>query len=143
MSAAIRRWCATAAIAVMTILAAACGGGGGAGDTGLKEVQRVKSGDLDIVLLSDDGVLNQGKESFVIEFRRADGSLADAGQVTTSATMSMPGMTMPAGVVVEPSGVAGRYRATGDFGMAGSWPIKIDWNGPVGQGSVSFDGSVQ
>jgi hypothetical protein len=114
----------------------------GAGDSGLKEVQRVKSGDIDIVLLSEDGALNQGKDAFVIEFRRGD-ALVDVGTVTTSANMPMPGMTMPAGVQVEKADAPGRYRATGDFGMAGGYQMKIDWNGPAGQGSVSFDGTVQ
>lgn len=107
------------------------------------EMQRVTSGDLAIVLLSDDGTLNRGKDDFVIEFRRSDGSLVDAGTVTTSAHMSMPGMPMAASVQVERSDVPGRYRAAGEFGIAGTWQMKVDWNGPAGQGSVSFDGAVQ
>src|SRR5688572_31037356 len=106
-------------------LVVACGGA----DSGLKEVQRVKSGDMDIVLLSEDGTLNQGKDAFVIEFRKPDGSLVDAGAVTTSANMPMPGMTMSGNVQVERSDVPGRYRATGDFGMAGGWQMKVEWNG--------------
>ena len=129
------------AMVAAAVCVAACGSGG-AGDSGLMEVQRVTSGDLDIVLLSEDGALNKGKESFVIEFRK-DGSLVDAGNVTTSANMTMPGMTMPGGVQVERSDVPGRYRATGDFGMAGGWQMKVDWNGPAGKGAVSFDGTVQ
>ena len=35
----------------------------------------------------------------------------------------------------------GRYDASAEFGMAGSWPVTIEWNGPAGQGSVSFQGS--
>ena len=140
MTRVIRRFGAAAVLA--TALAAAACGGGGEG-SGLKEVQRVKSGDLDIVLLSEDGALNRGKDAFVIEFRKGDGSLQDVGTVTTSANMPMPGMTMPGNVEVTPSGVAGRYRATGQFGMAGGWQMKVDWNGPAGQGSVSFDGTVQ
>ena len=140
MTRVIRRICAVAAVTTAAFVIAC--GGGGASDSGLKEVQRVKSGDLDIILLSEDGALNQGKDAFVIEFRRGD-SLVDAGTVTTSANMAMPGMTMPASVEVEKSDVPGRYRATGDFGMAGGWQMKVDWNGPIGQGSVSFDGTVQ
>ena len=124
-----------------TVVVTACGGGGT--DSGLKEIQRVNAGDLDVVLLSDDGTLNQGKDAFVIEFRKRDGTLQDAGAVTTSANMPMPGMTMAGSVQVTRSDVPGRYRATGDFGMAGGWQMKVDWNGPAGQGSVSFDGTVQ
>ena len=124
----------------IVVLVVACGGGA---DSGLKEVQRVKSGDMDIVLLSEDGTLNQGKDTFVIEFRQADGTLVDAGTVMTSANMAMPGMTMPGNVQVERAAVPGRYRANGDFRMAGAWKMRVDWNGPAGQGSASFDGTVQ
>jgi YtkA-like len=126
-------------IAAAAILAAACGG---RSET-LKEVQRVRSSDLNIVLLSEDGTLNRGKDAFVIEFQRPDGSLVDVGNVTTSANMPMPGMTMAGSVRVDRSDVPGRYTATGDFGMAGGWQMKVAWNGPAGQGDVSFEGNVQ
>src|SRR5687768_4586401 len=141
MTRLIRQFWGVASVAG-AVFVIACGGGG-TSDSGLKEVQRVKSGDLEIVLLSEDGVLSQGKDAFVVEFRKADGSLVDAGIVSTSANMAMPGMTMPGSVQVERSDVLGRYRATGDFGMAGGWQMKVEWNGPAGQGSVSFDGTVQ
>ena len=141
MTRVIRHVCTVVALAAAALVVAC--GGGGAGGSGLKEVQRVKSGDLAIVLLSDDGALNRGKDTFVIEFRKPDESLIDAGTVTTTANMAMPGMTMPGGVHTEPTDAPGRYRATGDFGMAGGWQMKIDWNGPAGKGSVSFDGTVQ
>ena len=141
MTRSIRTICGVASLAAVTFVVA-CSGGGAAGSR-LKEVQRVKSGELDIVLLSEDGALHQGKDAFVIEFRKADGSLVDAGTVSTSANMVIPGMTMPGTVRVERSDVLGRYRATGAFGMAGGWQMKVEWNGPVGQGSVSFDGTVQ
>ncbi len=134
------RCCAAVALAGALIAAACAGGGAG---SGLKEIQRVKSGGLDIVLLSDDGALNQGKDAFVIEFRTADGTLQDAGTVTTSANMPMPGMTMPGNVQVVPGDVPGRYRANGDFGMSGGWQFKVDWNGSAGQGAASFEGTVQ
>src|SRR5688572_7061540 len=142
MTGVIRRHICAATVVVAAAIASACGGTG-AGDTNLKEVQRVKSGDLDIVFLSEDGALNKGKDAFVIEFRGADGALVDAGTVSTSANMPMPGMTMPGNVQVERTNVHGRYRATGDFGMAGGWQMKVEWNGPAGQGSVAFDGTVQ
>ena len=129
----------TAALGAAMFVAACAGGT----DTPLEEIQRVRSGDLDIVLLSEDGALNQGKDAFVIEFRKSDGSLQDVGTVTTSANMPMPGMTMPGSVQVARSDVPGRYRATGEFGMAGGWQMKVDWSGAAGQGSVSFDGTVQ
>lgn len=138
MSHGLRRIAAGAAL-VAAVSVAACG----ATDSSMVEIQRVKAGDLDIVLLSEDGALNQGSETLVIEFRKPDGTLQDAGTVTTSANMTMPGMTMPGSVQVAPADVPGRYRATGNFGMAGGWQMKVDWNGAAGQGSVAFDGTVQ
>jgi hypothetical protein len=140
MTRVIRRICTVGAVAAAAFVVAC---GGGADGSGLKEVQRIKSGDLDIVLLSTDGTLNQGKDAFVIEFRKPDGSLVDAGTVSTTANMPMPGMTMSGSVQTERTDVPGRYRAGADFGMAGGWQMKIDWNGPAGKGSVSFDGAVQ
>jgi hypothetical protein len=140
----MKRWIRHVCVATaMTGAIIAAGCGGAARDAGLKEVQRVRAGDLEIVLLANDGALNHGKDAFVIEFRRPDGSLVDVGTVTTSANMPMPGMTMPGNVKVERSDVPGRYRATGDFGMAGGWQMKVEWNGPTGQGSTSFEGTVQ
>ena len=77
----------------------------------------------------------------MIEFRKPDGSLVDVGTVTTSANMPMPGMTMPGSVQVDRSDVPGRYSATGDFGMAGGWQMKIEWNGPAGQGDGELRGN--
>lgn len=137
----IRRCIWHGGVFVGAVFVVACGRG--ESSTNLKEVQRVKSGDVAIVLLSEDGALNQGKEAFVIEFRKPDGSLVDAGTVRTSANMPMPGMTMPGNVHVEQADVPGRYRATADFGMAGGWQMKLEWNGPGSQGTISFEGTVQ
>jgi hypothetical protein len=107
-------------------------------------VQTVHSGDLDIVLLARNGTLRQGRNSFTIEFRRTgSATLVDVGTVRASANMRMPGMVMSSGLQVTPTGVPGRYAATAEFGMAGAWPMSIEWDGPAGQGSVNFQGGVQ
>jgi len=107
-------------------------------------VQTIRAGDLDIVLLSQTGTLRQGRNSFTFEFRRTGTTtLVDVGSVRASANMSMPGMVMSGGVQVTPTGVPGRYAVTAEFGMAGAWPMSIEWNGPAGQGSVNFQGGVQ
>ena len=67
----------------------------------------------------------------------------DVGDVRVTANMAMPGMVMPGNVRVRSAGAPGRYTATAEFGMAGSWPISLEWNGPAGLGSVNFQGSVQ
>jgi Cu(I)/Ag(I) efflux system membrane protein CusA/SilA len=107
-------------------------------------VQTVRAGDVEIVLLSPDAALRQGRSNFTIEFRRPDtDALVDVGTVRASANMTMPGMVMSSGLQVTPSGVPGRYLATAEFGMAGAWQMAVEWNGPTGQGAVNFQGSVQ
>src|SRR5918912_118049 len=83
---------------------AACGGG--RSPANLKELERVQSGNLDVVLLSADESLTQGTDSFVLEFRnRSDQQLVDVGTVRVNATMSMPGMAPMLGTTsVNPSG---------------------------------------
>ena len=106
-------------------------------------VQTVRSGDLEIVLRAPTATLHTGRNVFTIEFRSQAGKLVDVGTVRVAANMTMPGMVMPGNVEVQSAGVSGRYTATSEFGMAGSWPIRLEWNGPAGRGSVSFQGSVQ
>ena len=137
---------AIAAAAVVSFLLwnpAAPGQGGGDVPAG-EVVQTVRAGELDVVLLSETGTLRQGRSSFVLEFRRAGTNvLADVGTVRASATMAMPGMVMSGGVQVAPTGEAGRYLATAEFGMAGAWQMSVEWEGPAGTGSVNFEGGVQ
>jgi Cu(I)/Ag(I) efflux system membrane protein CusA/SilA len=107
-------------------------------------IQTVRAGGLDVVLLSPTGALRQGRNSFTIEFRRTGtNTLVDAGAVGASAAMPMPGMVMSGALQVTPTGVSGRYDATAEFGMAGAWQMTIQWDGPAGQGSVTFEGNVQ
>ena len=108
----------------------------------MTELQRLKSGSLDVVLLSHNEVLRKGKDTFTIEFR-SDGTLVNVGNVRVSANMSMPGMAMFGNIEVQPTNVPGRYTANSDFGMAGTWRMTVDWDGSAGRGSISFAGSVQ
>jgi hypothetical protein len=81
---------------------------------------------------------------FAIEFRRAGArTLVDVGAVSATANMPMPGMVMSGNLHVAPTGAPGRFTATAEFGMAGSWQMAIEWNGPAGKGSVNFQGGVQ
>ena len=107
-------------------------------------VQTVRAGDVEIVLRSPDAALRLGRNSFTIEFRRPEtGELLDVGTVRASANMAMPGMVMSSGLQVAAGDEPGRYRATAEFGMSGTWQMALEWNGPAGQGSVTFQGSVQ
>jgi hypothetical protein len=57
--------------------------------------------------------------------------------------MTMPGMVMSGGLRVAATPVKGRYTATAEFGMAGAWQMLVEWDGPAGRGSASFEGAVQ
>jgi len=125
-------------VAVLALATIACGQ-----NTKLTELQRVRSGSLDVVLLSPGDGLRHGRDTFAIEFRSSgDGALVDAGEVRASATMPMPSMPMLGSITVRRTNVAGRYEADGQFEMAGTWRITIEWNGAAGKGSATIAGSV-
>ena len=110
----------------------------------MKEVQRVRAGGLDVVVLSPTGTLQQGRATFALEFRGADGQLIDAGTVSVNATMPMAGMAPMFGEsTVASSTTTGRYEVSSDLNMAGNWRLGIEWNGPAGRGSTSIAGTVR
>jgi YtkA-like protein len=126
---------------LVIILVAACGGADSTAQ--LKELQRVKAGPLDVVLLAPGEALKQGQGNFVLEFRDAGGSLVDVGSVMVRASMAMPGMSPMFGeCMVMPSATKGRYEVSSNLGMAGTWRLQIAWDGPAGKGSASIPGSV-
>ncbi len=110
---------------------------------GGRVVHTAQSGVVEVVVLSPTGTLRSGRNTLTVEFRSSSGDLIDVGTVRVSANMAMPGMVMPGNAQVQPTGVPGRVTVTAEFGMAGSWPITIEWEGPSGQGTVTFQGSVQ
>ena len=110
----------------------------------LNELAKRRVRDLDVVLLSSDTAVTTGKDIFTVEFRAtSDGRLVDVGTVRANATMPMTGMAPMFGPVdVERSAVPGRYLATSELSMAGEWRLSLEWNGPAGQGSVTFSSMV-
>jgi hypothetical protein len=134
-----------AIVGAWVVVSAAVAAGCRPADTAnLTELQRVRSGMLDVVLLSPRDALRHGKDEFTIEFRAAsDGQLIDVGEVRGGASMPMAGTPMLGSLDVKRTNVAGRYAATGEFSMAGTWRLSIEWDGPAGRGSVTFPGGVQ
>ena len=124
----------------MSFAAAACRG---AESAKMAELQRVKAGETDVVLLSAHDGLRHGKDAFVIEFKASNGNFVDVGVVRASANMPMPGMPMFGSIDVTRTDVPGRYAADSQFDMAGTWRMTVEWDGPAGRGSVSFPGIVQ
>jgi Cu(I)/Ag(I) efflux system membrane protein CusA/SilA len=107
-------------------------------------LETVRSSDLVITLSNPPGELRQGSNRVVIEFRSASmNELVDVGTVRLGASMAMPGMVMTSPIMIEPTATPGIYEATADFGMAGSWQMTLEWDGPAGHGSAAFEGSVR
>ena len=109
----------------------------GASAADLKPIKTHRTKDVTVSLLSESGQWTQGKNTFVIELAK-DGKPVDAGKVTVSTSMAMPGMTpMLAGATVQPE-VPGRYRGTIEFSDRGERQVTVAWDGPAGKGSTRF-----
>ena len=120
-------------------MAAACGGA-----AALTELQRARSGGLDVVLLSPRDALRHGTDTFTIEFRSvSDSTLADVANVRGSATMPMAGTPMFGSLDIKRTQVAGRYTVDARLDMTGTWRMTVEWQGPAGAQSVTFSSTVQ
>lgn len=126
---------------MMALMLVACGGSGSAK---LTEVQRVRSGMFDVVVLSPHDAWKHGKDVLIIEFRSAsNGNLVDVGDVRGSASMSMAGTPMLGSIDVKRGDQPGRYTADTQLDMAGTWRLTLEWKGPTGEGAAAFSGNVQ
>lgn len=103
-----------------------------------KTIQSSKTKDVVITLLSESGQWNKGKNSFVLEFiSPTNKQPVDAGKVTLSTSMAMPGMpTMIASASLDPDKTPGRYLGTISFQDNGTRQVTITWDGPAGKGSI-------
>ena len=103
----------------------------------LKVVKTQKAKDVTVRILSESGQWTQGKNAFVLELTK-DGKPVDAGKVTVSTSMAMPGMApMIAGATLQGEG-PGLYRGTIDFPDRGERQVTVAWDGPAGKGSTRF-----
>jgi hypothetical protein len=108
----------------------------------LKVIKTQNAKDMTVSLLSETGRWTQGKNPFVLELKR-EGQPVDAGKVTLSTSMSMPGMApMVAGAFLEHY-APGRYRGTIDFPDRGERQVTVSWDGPAGKGSTRFSVPVR
>ena len=125
-------------IVCAALVAASCNGATQPPAT--KQLQTVRAGELDVVLLAPESTLKQGKDTFTIEFRRAGSTtLVDVGTVKVSATMPMAGMPpMMANASAMPTGTAGRYTVNSHLTMTGTWNFGVEWQGPAGSGSAKL-----
>ena len=111
----------------------------------LKAIQTQKTKDVVVTLLSESGQLTQGKNSFVLEIKSAaTNQPVDAGKVSLSTSMPMPGMApMIAGAKLSPDKVPGRYLGEISFPDSGARQVTVTWDGPAGKSSAKFSVSVR
>jgi hypothetical protein len=111
----------------------------------LTELQRTKSGDIEVVLLAKTDALPEGKGQATLEFHTgSDHHLVDVGTVKIGATMPMPGFSpMLGSVFVNKGDAPGRYTLDTDLTMTGTWTLRAEWDGPAGKGSATFPGTVR
>ena len=107
------------------------------GAADLKVIKTQKAKDVSVSLASESGRWAPGTNAFVVELTK-DGKPFDAGKVTLSTSMAMPGMApMVAGASLQPDG-PGRYRGTISFPDGGERQVTVAWDGPGGKGSTRF-----
>ena len=106
----------------------------------LTELQRVRSGDVEVILLSPTDALRPTRNYCTLEFRTgADHHLVDVGTPTVHPTMTMEGEPM-SGVTTDAKRVAtGRYEIQMVLAMTGTWRITVEWRG----GTAAFSAVVK
>ena len=95
---------------------------------------------LTVILTGD---LRSSASEILIEFKDASGQPVDVGTVKLDLNMNMPGMVMNKGTTIEPAGTPGQYRAKVKTDMAGDWTATLHYEGPHGNGQVSFSANVK
>ena len=109
-----------------------------------KAIHSQKTKDAVITLKSESGQWSPGVNRFVIEFTTPAGQPLEAGKVTLSTSMAMPGMSpMITGATVTPDKTPGRYLGTISFPDAGARQVTVNWDGPGGKGSARFSVPVR
>ncbi len=111
----------------------------------MKPIHTQKTKDVVVTLANESGQWKEGKNAFVLSFTSAtDKQPVDAGKVTLSTSMAMPGMApMIAGATLTPDKAPGRYAGTIDFPDRGTRQVTVTWDGPAAKGSTKFSVPVR
>lgn len=124
-------------IALVTVLV-------GTGWAQSRAIHTQKTKDAVITLKSESGKWSPGANSFVIELTTPAGQPLDAGKVTLSTSMAMPGMSpMIAGATVTADKAPGRYLGSISFPDSGARQVTVSWDGPGGKGTARFSVPVR
>ena len=141
-------------VVAFLVIAVAVGGifawktfGAGSGSSGVisgAPFATEKVNDLTVNFIHPKGELRHADNEVLIEFRdTASGDLVDVGTVKFDLDMNMAGMAMHAGSDIKPTGTPGQYRAKVTPDMAGGWTASLRYEGPRGNGNVSFSVNVK
>jgi len=104
-----------------------------------KAIHTQKTTDAVITLKSETGQWKPGPNKFALELTTSSGQPLDAGKVTVSTSMTMPGMgPMIAGATITPDKAPGRYLGTISFPDSGVRQVTVSWDGPGGKSSARF-----
>ena len=100
--------------------------------------------DLTVNFYHPQGGLKFAINEVTIEFHDAKtNEPVDVGTLKFDLDMNMPGMVMHSGSTITPAGGPGRYRAKIKPDMAGDWTAQLHYDGPRGQGDLSFTVNVK
>jgi copper/silver efflux system protein len=131
----------TAIVLGLVVATGALVGSAGAAE---KVIHTQKTKDAVVTLKSETGQWTKGKNSFALEITSPDGKPLDAGKVSLSASMAMPGMApMVTGATLTPDKTLGRYVGTISFPDGGARQVTVSWDGSVGTGSARFSVPVR
>jgi hypothetical protein len=94
-------------------------------------------------LFTQGNQLRAAGNDLFIEFRDAQGHLADVGEVTLVLELKMPDMVLHSMGKVMRTATLGQYRTTLDPQMAGEWTGTIGFSGPRGAAQTNFPAAVK
>jgi hypothetical protein len=103
----------------------------------------VKIAGLDARLFTEGDALRASGNDLFIEFRDAQGKLAEVGEVSFELVLKVlvdgkPNAIMHSIGKVMRTSTPGQYRTTLDPGLAGDWTATLRFSGPLGQAETNF-----
>jgi hypothetical protein len=98
----------------------------------------VKIQGLDAHLFAQGDALRASGNDLFIEFRDAQGKLADVGEVEFVLVLKMSGSVLHSIGKVMRTAAPGQYRTTLDPGLAGEWTATLSFSGPRGKAEASL-----
>jgi len=90
------------------------------------KVQEQRVGDYSITILSSSGEINKGTGDLLLEFRKIPtAELVNVSNLNLSAVMQMAGNPMSGELLASETGTPGRFVIKYNFGMTGTYNLKI------------------